>query len=154
MTQTFERLTSSFVSTFRALVVRFFNHVMNRSHIHPVTRQGKALKNALQDYPSRQEIMANIPKQCFQKNTTLSMAYAALSVSMTILCLLFGYYLIPMTWLALPLWMAYAAVTGTVVTGCWVVAHECGHGAFSDSVIVRDAVGYLLHTVRTAHLLN
>ena len=97
--------------------------------------------------------------------------------------------------LALPLWVAYAAVTGTVATGasisrhdawrvirrvggfayerpqghhlescgstaevvtklkqhgltaasdpsgCWVVAHECGHGAFSDNRRLQTAVG-------------
>ena len=37
--------------------------------------------------------------------------------------------------LLLPLWVAYAWVMGTVATGVWVVAHECGHGAFSESSV-------------------
>jgi len=45
-------------------------------------------------------------------------------------------------------WTLYAVAAGTAVTGCWVAAHECGHGAFSDSVVLRDTVGYVLHTVR------
>ena len=32
-----------------------------------------------------------------------------------------------------PAWVAYALVNGTIATGCWVVAHECGHNAFSDN---------------------
>jgi len=28
----------------------------------------------------------------------------------------------------------------------WVVAHECGHGAFSDNRALQDTVGYVLHT--------
>merc|ERR1719231_2060001 len=46
----------------------------------------------------------------------------------------------------LPLWVLYAAVTGTVWTGMWVIAHECGHAAFSDNRFVQDLVGYILHT--------
>jgi omega-6 fatty acid desaturase (delta-12 desaturase) len=41
----------------------------------------------------------------------------------------------------------YAIVTGTVATGVWVVAHECGHGAFSDNKLLQDAVGYIFHTI-------
>merc|ERR1719454_589335 len=40
----------------------------------------------------------------------------------------------------------YAAITGTVWTGMWVVAHECGHSAFSDNKALQDTVGYILHT--------
>ena len=29
----------------------------------------------------------------------------------------------------------------------WVVAHECGHRAFSDNTKLQDAVGYLFHTL-------
>ena len=49
--------------------------------------------------------------------------------------------------IAAPLWLAWAAVTGTVWTGMWVVAHECGHGAFSDNRQLQDAVGYVLHSI-------
>eukprot|EP00983_Pelagomonas_calceolata_P119752 1160634-Pelagomonas_calceolata.AAC.5 len=30
---------------------------------------------------------------------------------------------------------------GAVATGVWVIAHECGHGAFSDYTWLNDAVG-------------
>ncbi len=30
---------------------------------------------------------------------------------------------------------------GAFATGVWVIAHECGHGAFSDYGWVNDAVG-------------
>jgi len=42
--------------------------------------------------------------------------------------------------------LAYAAVAGTVATGCWVVAHECGHNAFSDNRLIQNTVGYILHS--------
>ncbi len=33
-----------------------------------------------------------------------------------------------------------------MLTGVWVVAHECGHGAFSDWQPVNDGVGLVLHS--------
>ncbi len=47
----------------------------------------------------------------------------------------------------LPLWILYLVVTGTVATGLWVIAHECGHGAFSTNKTLQTIVGYTLHTV-------
>merc|ERR1719463_785986 len=73
------------------------------------------------------------------------MKYAAISVAQSAACVALG-TLIPMKWVFAPLWLAYAAFTGTVWTGMWVVAHECGHGAFSDNRLIQDAVGYVLHS--------
>ena len=39
------------------------------------------------------------------------------------------------------------SLAGTVATGMWVVAHECGHRAFSDNTKLQDAVGYVFHTL-------
>ena len=41
----------------------------------------------------------------------------------------------------------YAVVMGTVATGLWVLAHECGHGAFGSSRWQNDAVGFVLHSL-------
>ncbi|XP_065175832.1 uncharacterized protein LOC135805677 [Sycon ciliatum] len=49
-------------------------------------------------------------------------------------------------WWALPLWIVYAVVNGTFGFGIWVLAHECGHGAFSKSNFLNDLLGYPLHT--------
>lgn len=35
---------------------------------------------------------------------------------------------------------------GGIMTGLWVVAHECGHRAFSDSDLICDVVGLILHS--------
>ena len=35
---------------------------------------------------------------------------------------------------------------GGIMTGLWVVAHECGHRAFSDSELICDVVGLVLHS--------
>jgi omega-6 fatty acid desaturase (delta-12 desaturase) len=38
-------------------------------------------------------------------------------------------------------------VTGTVAMGCWVLAHECGHGAFHPNRRLEAAVGFTLHSL-------
>jgi omega-6 fatty acid desaturase (delta-12 desaturase) len=43
-------------------------------------------------------------------------------------------------------WNAFFFLQGLNWTGLWVMAHECGHQAFSDSRSVNDAVGLVLHS--------
>lgn len=107
--------------------------------------QGKAMLVEKSDIPTKSQVRKAVPAHCFQRNTAKSMLYAGISVAQSAACLGLG-LLLPMKMATLPLWLAYAAVTGTVWTGMWVVAHECGHGAFSDNRKLQDAVGYILHT--------
>lgn len=44
------------------------------------------------------------------------------------------------------LWSIYAFVQGLVFTGVWVIAHECGHQAFSPSKTINNTVGWFLHS--------
>lgn len=106
---------------------------------------GKALSVTAADIPTKKQIRDVIPAHCFERNTLKSMFYAVQSVAVTGACFALG-RMIPMRASALPLWLAYAAATGTAATGMWVVAHECGHGAFSDNRRLQDTVGYILHT--------
>jgi len=53
---------------------------------------------------------------------------------------------LPLTWAWSWVWLLYAIVTGTLAIGAWVIAHECGHGAFSKNTLVQDGVGFVLHT--------
>jgi hypothetical protein len=52
--------------------------------------------------------------------------------------------LYPLAWFAL--WALYGFTAGLVATGLWVVAHECGHQAFSESKTINNAVGWVLHS--------
>lgn len=36
---------------------------------------------------------------------------------------------------------------GAVMTGVWVIGHECGHGGFSDNRMIGDVVGLIFHTM-------
>eukprot|EP00475_Leptophrys_vorax_P012136 TRINITY_DN1855_c0_g2_i1.p1 TRINITY_DN1855_c0_g2~~TRINITY_DN1855_c0_g2_i1.p1 ORF type:complete len:482 (+),score=75.87 TRINITY_DN1855_c0_g2_i1:23-1468(+) len=57
---------------------------------------------------------------------------------------------IPLLLLRLPATFAYffiyAWIQGTVTTGSWVIAHECGHHSFSKHERVDDLVGWILHS--------
>lgn len=43
-------------------------------------------------------------------------------------------------------WAAYGFVQGLVGVGIWILAHECGHGAFSVHRRLNDVVGWVLHS--------
>jgi omega-6 fatty acid desaturase (delta-12 desaturase) len=43
-------------------------------------------------------------------------------------------------------WLFYWWYQGITFTGLWVIAHECGHGGFTDSRMLNDAVGFLIHS--------
>lgn len=111
--------------------------------------KGQAL--SLTAFPKSNEIRSVIPKDCFEPDTATSLSYLAVSVAGTALCTALGLQLVsllppanPLTW---PFWAAYSAVTGTVAMGLWVLAHECGHGAFSKNKSLQDFVGYTIHSL-------
>lgn len=72
--------------------------------------------------------------------------YVIYSVSSVLTCAYFAHKIIPLEYWAIPLWIAYAVINGTIATGVWVLGHECGHHAFSDNNLKNEILGYLLHT--------
>ncbi|KAF8170074.1 delta-12 fatty acid desaturase protein [Pholiota molesta] len=44
------------------------------------------------------------------------------------------------------LWALYSFWTGLFATGLWVIGHECGHQAFSESKFINNTVGWVLHS--------
>jgi fatty acid desaturase len=97
-------------------------------------------------YPTKREVLAVIPEECFERNLITSSLYLCASLAMTLGSGLLAAACIPLTWSWLPAWIAYAIAAGTAGTGCWVVAHECGHRAFAKSNRLQDAIGYCLHS--------
>lgn len=112
---------------------------------------GQAMMWKDSDFPKAKDLKAVIPKDCFEPETKTSMKYLSVSVVGTTLCSLFGARMLsvfnPSRLVNLPFWTAYSCVTGTVAMGLWVLAHECGHGAFSKNRKIQDAVGYWLHSL-------
>jgi omega-6 fatty acid desaturase (delta-12 desaturase) len=93
-----------------------------------------------------QELLKAVPAHCFVKDTAKSLAYAAFSLALTLGTAALAASFLPLQAAYAPAWLAYALLNGTFATGCWVVAHECGHGAFSDNKALQDVVGYALHS--------
>ena len=111
--------------------------------------KGQAL--SLTEFPKASEIRAVIPSECFELDTMKSLSCLAISTVGTAFCTAVGMAMLtvlnpsnPLTW---PIWSIYSAVTGTVAMGLWVLAHECGHGAFSKNRALQDTVGYVIHSI-------
>jgi len=93
------------------------------------------------------ELRGVIPAHLFQRSAVKSSLYLARDLA---LCGAIAYAstfiaLAPF-WLRCVLWPLYWVAQGTAATGIWVVAHECGHQAFSDSKALNDSVGIVLHS--------
>lgn len=98
------------------------------------------------NYPTKQEVLAAIPAECFERSLAKSSLYLLSSLVLTIGSGVLAYAFLPLTWAWLPAWIAYAVFTGTAATGLWVVAHECGHRAFTKHNWLQDLIGFVLHS--------
>lgn len=48
--------------------------------------------------------------------------------------------------LKIALWAFYGFWAGLFGTGLWVIGHECGHQAFSESKTINNTVGWIIHS--------
>ncbi len=97
-------------------------------------------------FPSKAELLACLPAESLRIDSAKAWASLALSLGLSLVAYGLGTQ-IPLTPLAAPLWLLYAVITGTVATGCWVLAHECGHGAFHPNRRLEATVGFVLHSL-------
>ena len=112
--------------------------------------------------PTKGELKAVIPAHCFERSYVKSFFYLVRDLVMAAACLFAANHCLSMSlsvsltsissWAEVNVlllwvlgWAFYAFAMGTVLTGVWVVAHECGHGAFSPSPLINDAVGFVCH---------
>ena len=111
--------------------------------------------------PSIGEIRAVVPARCFARSYVRSACFLIRDTAMAAGCVAAARRylsadlptattgdLLPgvvdaVSWLAG--WTVYSFCMGCVVTGHWVLAHECGHGAFTPSRTVNDVCGFVLH---------
>lgn len=94
------------------------------------------------------QIKKAVPPHCFHRSVLRSFSYVVTDLAIVTLVYLLASSFIPTLPLALRLvaWPIYWVVQGCVLTGVWVIAHECGHHAFSDYSWLDDTVGLLLHS--------
>ncbi|KAI8476515.1 MAG: fatty acid desaturase-domain-containing protein [Monoraphidium minutum] len=98
-----------------------------------------------------QELRAAIPEHCWKKargagggggNPWRSLSFALLDLVIVA----------AMAWGAArakswAVWPLYWFAQGTMFWAMFVVGHDCGHGSFSDSRRLNDAVGHLMHSL-------
>lgn len=107
------------------------------------------------ELPTKGQIKAAIPAHCFERSYIWGMTYLIRDIIMSAA---FTYGTMQVLSTDLPSlsdplevakwtvgWGFYAFWQGTIWTGPWVVAHECGHGAFSPSQSWNDLVGFVVH---------
>lgn len=97
------------------------------------------------------DIRDAIPAHCFERSALKGYMY----VIRDIICLATTFYIfhnyvtpetIPSTPARAGLWALYTVLQGFFGTGIWVLAHECGHQAFSTSKTINNVTGWFLHS--------
>ncbi|KAL7414509.1 delta-12 fatty acid desaturase [Mrakia frigida] len=103
------------------------------------------------------QLLGAIPAECFERSALHSSLYIIQDVIL-ISIFVYGTTFFPAIIeaanlskfgskaLSFGLWNFYWFWTGLFATGLWVIAHECGHQAFSTSKTVNNAVGWVIHS--------
>ena len=101
---------------------------------------------------SFKQIKEAIPAHCFERSALTGYRYVAqdLFLLITTFCV-FNMYVTASnvaSWhLRFVLWSLYTFLQGLFAIGIWVIAHECGHQAFSDYKALNDTTGWILHSL-------
>ncbi|GAA5856556.1 hypothetical protein JCM9279_005497 [Rhodotorula babjevae] len=124
----------------------------------------KALEN---EYPpfvvpnlTIKEVLGAIPAKCFERSALRSSTYVVGDFLMVAALGYAAYHIDPAfsytggkhldgwagfaaKWAA---WSLYWTLQGWVMTGIWILGHECGHQAFSTSKTINNTMGLFLHS--------
>jgi hypothetical protein len=101
------------------------------------------------DAISIHQLRQAIPKHCFERSTKTSIYYVFRDFTLVAALSLCVFNFIPSlesSWTRTALWQIYGFAQGLVGVGIWILAHECGHGAFSPSQRLNDLCGLVLHS--------
>ncbi|TFY65402.1 hypothetical protein EVJ58_g1994 [Rhodofomes roseus] len=106
------------------------------------------------------DLLSAIPAHCYKRSAVRSMSYVVYDLFL-LYCIykatVFADARIAPEHISFPnphlytfarfaLWALYSFANGLVGTGLWVLAHECGHQAFSESKTINNTVGWFLHS--------
>lgn len=102
------------------------------------------------------DILSVIPKHCYERSLPYSLHFVARDIIAMLTIGYIGHKFIPLVEIANheqastlirgALWFTQSYLIGLFGFGLWILAHECGHGAFSDYQNVNDFVGWVLHS--------
>ena len=95
-----------------------------------------------------------IPPHCFKRDLGQSMLHLFRDCVQVAIIFYLGTFInqVPAMfhlppWVIYILWPIYWVFQGCQMTGLWVLAHECGHQAFSDYEIINNIVGTIFHSI-------
>jgi omega-6 fatty acid desaturase / acyl-lipid omega-6 desaturase (Delta-12 desaturase) len=94
------------------------------------------------------EIYDAIPPHCFKSSASRSLFYVARDFGYISILVYASSFIrcVPVAYARALLWTVYTILQGMVFTGIWILAHECGHGAFSKYKKLNWAMGFLMHS--------
>ena len=107
--------------------------------------------------PTKGEIKAIIPKECFEKSYIKGLSWILFDCVLAALLAFAARTFLTVSppqpilssnglvWLAG--WGLYAFCMGSAIGGFWVLAHECSHGALFPSKRWNNAFGFVIHQV-------
>ena len=126
------------------------NVVKARPSSNPALKDSYGHPFELPDFTIK-EIRDAIPAHCFERSGARGLAYVArdLLYLSTVFYIYYNYVTpehIPSKSIRAGLWALYTVLQGLFATGIWVLAHECGHQAFSPSKKLNDTVGWICHS--------
>ncbi|PWA85564.1 Fatty acid desaturase, type 1 [Artemisia annua] len=107
------------------------------------------LKRAPADPPfSLSDLKKAIPAHCFERSVIRSSYYVVHDLIVTYIFYFLANTYIPLlpTPLAYLAWPVYWFCQASILTGLWVIGHECGHHAFSEYQWIDDTVVFILHS--------
>lgn len=97
-------------------------------------------------YPSKIELLNVLPQDLTRFHPVKAWSSLGMSLGLSLMAYGIGTQ-IPVRLWAAPLWVVYGLITGTIVMGCWVIAHECGHQAFHPNRRLESWIGFSLHSL-------
>ncbi|CAI9266022.1 unnamed protein product [Lactuca saligna] len=97
---------------------------------------------------SLSDLKKAIPAHCFKRSVIRSSYYVVhdLIVAYVFYFLANTYISFLSTPLAYLAWPVYWFCQASILTGLWVIGHECGHHAFSEYQWIDDTIGFILHS--------
>jgi len=100
------------------------------------------------DKITKRTLREAIPAEYFVRSYTLSLGHLAWDLVVVFFSIWLTYQALAVvpTFAAPLVWGGYWWYQGITFTALWVLAHECGHGGFTDSRLVNDVVGFVLHS--------
>lgn len=112
-----------------------------KAHIPPSDLSMKEIRDAVPPHCFERSLLTGLKHVFIDMSAIFAMAYTMHHIDTH-----FAAYGIPQYLVSFFIWPMYWWWQGAVMTGLWVLAHECGHQSFSPSKTINDAVGLILHS--------